>query len=72
MAGDDQVELDIEGVEDVGELQAILFAVAVEGTAEVKQRVGPADAGAGVTEEIEVHSSLALRRSISSIILKEL
>jgi len=54
-AGDDEIELDVESVEDVGELEAVLLAVLVERAFDVEERVGAAGAGAGVPKQKEVH-----------------
>ena len=54
-AGDDQVELNVERVEDVGELEAVALAFFVEGTFGVEERVGAACAGAGVAKNEEIH-----------------
>jgi len=54
-AGDDEVELELHGVEDMGELEAVALAVLVEGTLVVEDRVGALHAGAGVAQDIEVH-----------------
>lgn len=35
-AGDDEIEVGLEGVEDVGEVQAVALAVLVEGTFDVE------------------------------------
>jgi len=50
-AGDDEIEVELEGVEDVGELQALGFAVLVDGTLEVEERIGARTAGAGVAKD---------------------
>jgi len=50
-AGDDEVEAEIEGVEDVGELEALGLAVLVEGTLDVENRIGAAKTRAGVAED---------------------
>ena len=50
-AGDDEVEAEIEGVEDVGELEALGLAVFVEGTLDVEYRIGAAKTRAGVAED---------------------
>ena len=50
-AGDDEIEVELEGVEDVGELQALGLAVLVEGTLDVENWIGAADAGAGVAKD---------------------
>jgi len=54
-AGDDEIELDVEGVEDVGELKTVLLALLVERAFDVEERVGTAGAGAGVPKQKEVH-----------------
>jgi len=51
-ARDDEIEVGIEGVEDVGELQALCLAVLVEGTLDIEERIGAANTGAGVAENI--------------------
>ena len=51
-AGDDEVKAGLEGVEDVGEVEAVALAILVEGAFDVEQRVGAADAGAGVAEDV--------------------
>ena len=60
-AGDDEVKAGLEGVEDVGELEALGFAVLVEGPLEVEEWVGALEAGAGVAEDVEVHDGLVVR-----------
>ncbi len=50
-AGDDEVELNVEGVEDVGELEAVPLALLVEGPLGVEDRVGSARSGAGVAKD---------------------
>ena len=54
-AGDDEVELELHGVEDMGKLEAVALAVLVEGALVVEDRVDALYAGAGVTENVEVH-----------------
>ena len=54
-AGDDEVELELHGVEDMGELEAVALAVLVEGALVVEDRIGALDAGAGVAQDVEVH-----------------
>jgi hypothetical protein len=51
-AGDDEVELDIEGVQDVCELKAVLLALFVEGTLDVEEWIGTARSCAGVAENV--------------------
>jgi hypothetical protein len=50
-AGNDEVKLDVEGVEDVGELKAVALAFLVEGTLAVEERVGAARSGASVAKD---------------------
>jgi len=50
-AGDDEIEAEIEGIEDVGELQALSLAVLVEGALDVEEGIGSAGAGAGVAKD---------------------
>ena len=54
-AGDDEIEAELEGVENVGELQTLGLAVLVEGAFDVEERIGAAKACAGVAEDEEVH-----------------
>jgi hypothetical protein len=54
-AGDDEIELNVEGIEDVGELQAVLLAFLVEGAFEVELGIGAACACAGMPEDEEIH-----------------
>ena len=54
-AGDHQVEAEIEGVEDVGELEALGLAVLVDGTLEIEDRIGARTTGTGVAKDEEVH-----------------
>ena len=54
-AGDDEVELELHGVEDMGELEAVALAVLVEGTLVVEDGIGALDAGAGVAQNVEIH-----------------
>ncbi len=57
-AGDDEVEARLEGVEHLGELEAVGLAVFVEGAFDVEERVCAANAGTGVAEDEEVHADL--------------
>jgi hypothetical protein len=56
-AGDDEIEVDVEGIEDVGELEAVALTLFVEGTFDVENRVGTGCAGARVPEDKEVHKT---------------
>ena len=56
-AGDDEVELDLQRVEDMRELKAVALAVFVERTLDVEQRIGAAGSGAGVAKDEEIHGS---------------
>ena len=42
-AGDDEVELDVQGVQDMGELEAVALAFLVEGALEVEGGIGRAE-----------------------------
>jgi len=59
-AGDDEVELDVQRVQHMGELEAMLFAFLVEGTLLVQGWVGTAKSGAGVAEEENIHNLLTV------------
>lgn len=50
-AGDDDVKLNFESVEDLGQLNAIALAVLVERALGVEERIGAAGASAGVPED---------------------
>jgi hypothetical protein len=50
-ARDDEIEVELESVEDVGELQALGLAVLVDGTLEVEERIGAWTTGAGVAKD---------------------
>ena len=54
-AGDDQIELNLQGVQVPADQQALLLAFLVEGTFDVDQRIRAADSGAGMTKDIKVH-----------------
>ncbi len=51
-AGDDEVKVGLEGIEDVRKLQALGLAVLIEGTLDVEERIGAANTGAGVAEDV--------------------
>ena len=55
-AGDYEVELNFQGVEDVGEVEAVAFAFFVEGAFQVEEWVFSAETSAGVAEYEEIHS----------------
>ena len=57
-AGDHQVEAEIEGVEDVGELEAVPLTLLVERAPGVEDWVGAACAGACVPEDEDIHMAL--------------
>ncbi len=50
-AGDDEIELNVESIEDMGELEAVAFAFLVEWALEVEEGIGAAGASAGVAED---------------------
>jgi hypothetical protein len=53
---DDEIELHVESVEDVGELETVFFAFFVEGAFQVKQWIRPAHTGTGVAKDIQIHN----------------
>jgi hypothetical protein len=55
-AGDDEVELDVQRVEHVGELEAVLFAFFIEGTFGVEEWIGAPQTGAGVAKDVQIHN----------------
>jgi hypothetical protein len=55
---DDKVELDVQGIEDIGELEAVAFAFLIERAFYVEEWVGAAGACAGVAEDKQVHTVL--------------
>ena len=50
-ARDYEIEAGLEGVEDMGELEALGLAVLVDGTLEVEERIGARTTGAGVAKD---------------------
>jgi hypothetical protein len=54
-AGDDEVELDVECTEDVGELDAVTLALLIERSLGVEERVDAPSARAGMAKNKEVH-----------------
>ena len=57
-AGDDEVELNVQGVQDMGELEAVFFAFLIEGALERRGLGCTPDAGAGVAKDEEIHKSI--------------
>ena len=55
-AGDDQVEADLHAGQNMGQMQTVALAVLVERTLEIEQGIESFGAGAGVTEDIQVHA----------------
>ena len=55
-AGDDEVELDVQGVQHVRELEAVLLAFFVEGALDVEEGIRTSESGAGVSKNIEIHN----------------
>lgn len=55
-AGDDEVEANFEGVEDVSEVEAVALAFFVERAPDIEQWIGAFDTGAGVAEKKKVHA----------------
>ncbi len=54
-ARDDEIELYLQCIQDVREMEAVAFAVFVEGAFEVEEGIFAADACAGVAENEEIH-----------------
>jgi hypothetical protein len=48
-AGDDEIELDVEGIEDMGKLHAVALAFLVERTFGVEEGIDAPGTGTGVT-----------------------
>ena len=63
-AGDDEIKVDVECVEDVGELEAVTLALLVERAFNVNDGIGAACAGTGVAKEKQIHAQ--------SLVLSEL
>ena len=55
-AGDDAVELDIQGVEEAADEKALLLSFLIEGPLDIYNGVGAACSRAGMTKNIEIHS----------------
>jgi hypothetical protein len=55
-AGDDQVELDVQRVQHVSELEAMLLALFIERAFGVEERIAARLAGAGVAKNIQIHN----------------
>lgn len=59
-ARDDEIELDLEVGDDVRELEAVALAVAVEGSFDVEEGVGPAGAGTGMAKDEQIHRTVTI------------
>ena len=59
-AGDDEVELDVQRIEDVSELQAVALALFVERSFDIEEGIGAAGSGTGVTEDEQIHNLLTI------------
>jgi hypothetical protein len=55
-AGDDQIELDVQRVQHVSELEAVLLAFFIERAFEVEERIGAGLTGAGVAKDVQIHN----------------
>jgi hypothetical protein len=55
-ARDDKVELDVQRVQNVSELEAVLLAFFIERAFGVEEWIGASQAGAGVAKNIQIHS----------------
>lgn len=69
IAGDDEVELDIQRVKDVRELEAVTLAFFIERAFDVEKRVGAAGSSAGMAENEEIHGACFHNQSIRKISL---
>jgi hypothetical protein len=65
-AGDDEVEVDLEGVEQMGEVQAVLLSLSIERTLEIEEWIGAAGSGAGVTENEQIHRTVTIIRALDT------
>ena len=57
-AGDDEIELDVQCIQYMGELEAVLLSFFVEGTFLVEGWICAAKTGAGVTKDEDIHNLL--------------
>jgi hypothetical protein len=57
-ARDDEVELNVQGVEHVSELQTMLFAFLIKGALGIEHWIGTAKTGAGVSKDVQIHNLL--------------
>ena len=57
-AGDDEVELDVQCVQHMGELEAVFLAFFVEGTFLIEGWICAAKSGACVAEDEDIHNLL--------------
>jgi hypothetical protein len=58
--GDNEVKLDVQCIQHMGELETMLFALLVEGAFLIEERVGTAKSGAGVAEDVDIHNQLTV------------
>jgi len=56
----DEIELNLQFIQNVGEMQALPFAVLVEGAFYIEQRIGTSHAGGSVPQEEEIHRPLSI------------
>ena len=57
IAGDNDVELDLQRIQDMSKLQAVALSVFIERAFEIEERVSAAGSGAGMTKNKQVHRS---------------
>ena len=57
-ARDDEIELYVQCIQHMREVEAVSFAVFIEGALEIEEGIFSAFPGAGVTKNEEVHKSL--------------
>jgi hypothetical protein len=58
--GYDCVELQLHGVEHMGQLKTVALAVLVERALAIENRVGAPQAGAGMTKDKKIHRPITL------------
>lgn len=65
IAGDNDIELDLQRIQNMGKLQAVPLSVFIERAFDIEERVGAARPGAGMAKNEQVHGSyfhFSLRR----------
>jgi len=57
IAGDDDIKLDLQRIQNMSKLQAVALSVFIERAFDIEERVGAAHSGAGMTKNKQVHGS---------------